>query len=312
MGFTSSIFLFVLLPVSIILYFCASLTKNERVIRTTLLLLSFLFCLWHGTRPTVLLIIIVTLTYLAGNTIYYARKDNLSVAKMWLIISCLFAVFYLFLSKYLGFCIKQLNLLFSLEFSLPPYLIIIGISFVTFEIISYLTDIYRGLAEPGTIDELFLFLMFFPKLISGPIVLWRDFSINVPVKQYEWTRIAQGIERIVIGYAKKAILADTFGMHIQLIQSGMDHAGVDTATIWLRSILYFFQIYYDFSGYSDIAIGLSQVFGIEIEENFNYPYLSLSITEFWRRWHISLGTWFREYVYILWAVTEKEMFMCIC
>lgn len=146
--------------------------------------------------------------------------------------------------------------------------------------------------------ETFTFLSLFPKLVSGPIVLWRDFRPQLINRETNFEKASQGINRIIIGFAKKAILADTFGARIHLIENDMLTSSVDTQTMWLRSILYFFQIYYDFSGYSDIAIGLCEIFGFSIKNNFNYPYISTSVSEFWRRWHISLGSWFREYVYI--------------
>lgn len=143
-----------------------------------------------------------------------------------------------------------------------------------------------------------MFLSLFPKVISGPIVLWRDFQPQLAQRpEPDADDAAEGLRRIIIGYSKKAILADTFGAQIARIDGVLLAGGVDTPTMWLRALLYFFQLYYDFSGYSDIAIGLCRVFGFSIKENFNFPYISTSITEFWRRWHISLGSWFREYVY---------------
>lgn len=143
-----------------------------------------------------------------------------------------------------------------------------------------------------------MFLSLFPKLVSGPIVLWKDFQSQIIKREITFEKISSGINRVIIGFAKKAIIADTFGTQIHLINDEIASFGVDTPTMWLRSILYFFQLYYDFSGYSDIAIGLCQIFGFSLKENFNYPYISTSVSEFWRRWHVSLGSWFREYVYI--------------
>lgn len=174
----------------------------------------------------------------------------------------------------------------------------IGISFVTFEAISYLVDIYRKDAEPGSLLDVFTFLSFFPKLVSGPIILWKDFSRQLPERTVELAAVTNGIDRIIIGLAKKVIIADYFGERISAINSGIAVSGFDAPTMWLRALLYFFEIYYDFAGYSDIAIGLCQIFGFSVKENFNSPYISASISEFWRRWHISLGSWFREYIYI--------------
>ena len=167
-----------------------------------------------------------------------------------------------------------------------------GISFITFSAISYLADIYMGKDKAGNLIDCVLYLVFFPKVVSGPIILWRDFSKQIPTRQISLNSITNGVNRIMIGFAKKLIFADTFGACIASAASA-----IDVPTAWGIALLYMIQIYYDFSGYSDIAIGLASMLGYTFYDNFNFPYLSLSITEFWRRWHISLGTWFREYIY---------------
>lgn len=201
--------------------------------------------------------------------------------------------------KYIGLFATWINNLTDKNLiSLNTLAVPIGLSFAIFESISYVVDIYREDADAGCFLDCAIFLSLFPKLVSGPIVLWRDFKPQLGNRRASIDKISAGIDRIIIGYAKKAIIADTFGVQIALINSGIAGTGVDTATMWLRALLYFFQLYFDFSGYSDIAIGLSRIFGFDFKENFNYPYISKSITDFWRRWHISLGSWFREYVYI--------------
>lgn len=169
----------------------------------------------------------------------------------------------------------------------------LGLSFLTFSAVSYLTDIYRGDAAQGSLMDCALYLTFFPKVVSGPIVLWKDFKPQIGERKTTLKAGIDGLNRIMIGFAKKIILADSFGACIA--QIGI--SGIDRITAAGTLVLYMLQIYYDFSGYSDIAIGLSKLFGFEVKENFNFPYRSKSISEFWRRWHISLGTWFREYVY---------------
>lgn len=168
----------------------------------------------------------------------------------------------------------------------------LGISFISFSAISYLSDIYLGKASAGGLIDCALYLTFFPKVVSGPIVLWRDYNEQIRDRRIRLSLVSDGINRIMIGFAKKLILADTFGSCIASISDS-----VDTPTVFGVSLLYMLQIYYDFSGYSDISIGLANMLGVSFKENFNFPYLSCSITEFWRRWHISLGTWFREYIY---------------
>ena len=153
------------------------------------------------------------------------------------------------------------------------------------------------MAKAGGFLDAALYMTFFPKIVSGPIVLWKDFSIELSARVFSEDRFVYGINRFIIGLGKKVLLADTFGSVVVNIQDQM-YYGIDIPTAWGCTLLYFLQIYYDFSGYSDMAIGLSSMFGFKLKENFSFPYLSTSITEFWRRWHISLGTWFREYVYI--------------
>jgi alginate O-acetyltransferase complex protein AlgI len=174
----------------------------------------------------------------------------------------------------------------------------VGITFFVLGAISYVMDIYMGKAMPGNITDVFVFTMLFPKSLCGPVILWRDFSRQVNKRRTGINRISFGIKRIIIGYAKKAIIADTFAAQISFIDIKMSVNSIDSASVWILGILYFFRIYYDFSGYSDIAIGLCSIFGFDIGENFDQPYLSESLTDFWRKWHISLGRWFREYIYI--------------
>ncbi len=170
----------------------------------------------------------------------------------------------------------------------------IGISFITFSAISYLADIRRGDADCKSLIDCALYLCFFPKVISGPIVLWKDFSPQCGAKKLTLDKAFEGVERIMTGFAKKLIIADTFGACIAKTAA----AAIDVPTAWGVNLLFMFQLYFDFSGYSDIAVGLGKLLGYEMKENFNFPYLSTSITDFWRRWHISLGTWFKEYIYI--------------
>ena len=173
----------------------------------------------------------------------------------------------------------------------------LGLSFIVFSGISYSIDVYSG-ESCGTPLDVFTYMFFFPKLISGPIVQWKEFSPQLNKRTFSVEQISVGIDYIIIGLAKKLIIADVFGAQISFINETAATTGIDIQTVWLRSLLFFFQLYYDFSGYSDIAIGLSRIFGFSIRQNFNYPYLSTSVSEFWRRWHISLGAWFRRYVYI--------------
>lgn len=210
-------------------------------------------------------------------------------------ILCVAALVY---SKYISFLTQTINQITNSSISFPDIAVTIGLSFTTFEVISYIIDIYRKDATPGNLLDVATFLLLFPKLVSGPIVLWKDFQPQLRVQCQTANDAIAGIDRIIIGYAKKAIIADSLGSQISLIDQEIASYGIDSPTMWLKALCYFFQIYYDFSGYSDIAIGMCKVMGFNLKENFNFPYTSTSVSEFWRKWHISLGTWFREYVYI--------------
>ena len=198
-------------------------------------------------------------------------------------------------SSYLLIWFKNAN---WTSLKIEKVLIPIGISFVIFQSISYTVDSFRKDAKDGSFLDCFVYLSFFPKLVSGPIVLWKDFQTQLKNRRSSLEQIEHGIERIIIGYSKKVIIADTLATQISLINAGIANGGVDLFSYWLKVFFFCIQLYYDFDGYSDIAIGLCNIFGFNIKENFNYPYLSTSVSEFWRRWHISLGSWFREYVYI--------------
>ena len=289
MSFGESFFLFAFMPITIIVYLLVDkLIHRDAVSNALLVLFSLAFYCWNGKETFWTFIQIVLMTYMAG---YMALK------KVSFPVICLTGV--LFFYKYASFLAIELNKWMGKEFiTLGTILTPLGISFVVFNGISYVVDIYRGDARPGSLLDCFTYLAFFPKLVSGPIVLWKDFYPQLKDHKASFEQVEYGIDRIIIGYAKKAIIADTFGSQISLITSRMAAGGVDIPSVWLRSLLYFFQLYFDFAGYSDIAIGLCSIFGFSIKENFNYPYLSKSISEFWRRWHISLGTWFREYIYI--------------
>lgn len=229
-----------------------------------------------------------------GNQRRILRFDKTKVAY---IIGLLLTLSALFYYKYFNFTIDNLNALFGLGMKDKTILAPLGISFITFSAISYLSDVFTGKAKPGSLIDCALYITFFPKVVSGPIVLWRDFVGEFPKRVISIDNCVDGVNRIIIGFAKKLILADMFGLYISEIERSGAY-GIDCPTAWLSALLYMLQIYYDFAGYSDIAIGLAKITGFDFKENFNFPYRSRSISEFWRRWHISLGTWFKEYVYI--------------
>ena len=323
MVFTTQIFLFVFLPICILAYFIVDRVehigkgvgdffKKIRVKDLTVIALSIGFYMWSCYNDGYRLLLYITTVYFLGLWIQTARKKGLyvDVKKQGVngeevlhrrvytsVVPCVLAVtslvVYLIYYRYSTEFIESWNKVFTVELGLQPMYTLLGISFITFSAISYLVDIYRGKADAGSWIDCALYMSFFPKIVSGPIVLWQDFQTQIKTRKSTLSFNVDGINRIIIGFAKKVILADTFGACIAEIGT----ANIDRVTAIGTLLLYMLQIYYDFAGYSDIAIGLSRLFGFDFKENFNFPYRSKSISEFWRRWHISLGTWFREYVY---------------
>ncbi len=283
MVFTTQIFLFVFFPLCMAAYMlvyglerCQGGRFLQKIRARDLILIVFSlgFYMWACFENVFRLLIYVGAVYLMALWVEMAKKNGrrrypLAVSAALLVICLVYCSYF--------------------SAAAAP----LGISFITFSAISYLVDIYRENGTAGSLIDCGLYLTFFPKVASGPIVLWKDFQPQIGSQRITLAGSVSGINRIMIGFAKKLILADSFGACLAEIGSN----GIDRVTAAGTLILYMLQIYYDFSGYSDIAIGLSWLFGFEVKENFNFPYRSCSISEFWRRWHISLGTWFREYVY---------------
>lgn len=201
--------------------------------------------------------------------------------------------------KYAGFVVSLLNRIVHHEImSVPQIALPIGISFFTFQAISYIVDVYRKDTEYSkSVVNVALYIAFFSQLIAGPIVKYRDINQQIEKRQANWVKVSNGFRRFIYGLAKKVLVSNVLGLCVDTIYSN-DLSFIDYKVAWIGALAYTFQIYYDFSGYSDMAIGLGKMFGFDILENFDYPYVSKSISEFWRRWHISLGSWFREYLYI--------------
>ncbi len=223
---------------------------------------------------------------------------SLKAKKIILIAGVAGNIAFFFYFKLLSSFVSLFNSLFHAGFSLDRIVIPIGFSFILFQCISYLLDIWHGKAKPNkNILEFALYVVFFPKLMQGPIVKYQDMQPYLSNRHAGFQDVVQGLERFIVGLAKKVLLADSLGSTVSAIFA-QTHAAMDPATAWLGSILFTIQIYLDFSGYSDMAIGTARCFGFRFAENFDFPYSSASISEFWRRWHISLGAWFREYLYI--------------
>lgn len=318
MLFTTQIFLFVFFPLAIMGYMFTNailsikglrLLPNIRLLNQLFLIgSSFVFYMWSSFDNVFRLFFYIVVVYVMGVWIATSRAKGLyltlyqsptnqkrlylSFFPLW--IGIILVTFPLIYFNYSNFLIQSWNSLFGDQLPFKSLLAPLGISFITFSSISYLTDIYRGQATAGSFLDCLLYLSFFPKVISGPTILWKEFQGQIGQSRMSLTSITEGLNRIMIGFAKKVILADTFGACLAQISI---HS-MDQLTAFGTLLLYMLQIYYDFAGYSDIAIGLVKLFGFECKENFNFPYRSLSISEFWRRWHISLGTWFKEYIYI--------------
>ncbi len=291
MPFTSAGFLFFFLPITIVLYYLFNLTGKNQLNNLLLILFSLSFYMVSGLRTTVYLILFIIIIYFSGKILGYINTKR--TKKSFFILSLLFVVLTLSYYKYITFILE----LFQGGKGTFSLVVPLGLSFIMFEAISYIVDIYKGDTERGGLIDVFLFFTFFPKIASGPIVLWKDFSGQIYNRKVSVDLFFSGMNRVMIGFAKKSIIADSLGTVVQSINENTQ-LGIDSPTAFLGALCYFLQIYYDFSGYSDIAIGISRIFGFDLKENFNYPYTSTSIGEFWRRWHISLGSWFREYIYI--------------
>lgn len=293
MVFSSTIFIFAFLPIVLLAYYIL----GKKVRNYILLLASLFFYAWGGVEYLKILIVSIVINYIFGILIDKLR-DDIILKKIFLGIGIFLNLALLFYYKYYDFFIKNVNLTFNTEFPLKYIVLPIGISFFTFQGMSYIIDIYR---KDGKVNKnpfsVALYISFFPQLVAGPIVKYKTVDDQIRNRKESIDNFSYGINRFVIGLAKKVIIADILAAMADNIFTQY-YSGIDTPTAWIGAICYTFQIYYDFSGYSDMAIGLGYMFGFKFMENFNYPYISKSITEFWRRWHISLSTWFKEYLYI--------------
>ena len=296
MLFSSFSFLFYFLPVLLGVYYLVP----KRYRNSILLIFSFIFYAWGGVSFSIILIASIIFNFLFAKQL---EKKN-SHQKKWLLIGLTFNILIIVSFKYLNFFITNLNWVKELinEDTTPIRLLKIvlpvGISFFTFQQMSMLWDIYRQeKVEKITFLNTALYISFFPQLIAGPIVRYNDIIDQLKQRNESIQQFKVGVQRFIIGLSKKILLANTCGEIADTIIN-TDVNFIDSPTAWLGIIAYTFQIYFDFSGYSDMAIGLGKMFGFDILENFNLPYISKSITEFWRRWHISLSSWFKDYVYI--------------
>ena len=296
MVFSSTVFLFLFLPLVLLIYY--NPWYRRRTFRNHFLLLtSLFFYAWGEPIFVFLMIFSVIFGWYIGLHVGESSQLSKSQRKKWLIAGCSFHIGLLFIFKYMTFTAQQLGLLLSQDFSAVHIALPIGISFFTFQLLSYLFDIYYGKAEAqSSVLDVGLYIALFPQLIAGPIVRYDLIEKQIQHRQENMNDIADGMMRFIYGLGKKVLIAN----YAAQIADDIFDSGVplSVTTAWLGVLAYTIQIYFDFSGYSDMAIGLGRMFGFHFAENFNYPYISRSATEFWRRWHISLGSWFRDYVYI--------------
>ena len=293
MLFSSIVFLFTFLPAVMILYYLLPVRFRNVI----LLLASLVFYAWGEPVYLFLMLLSILFNYFSGLDIARNLQDK-RAAKRSLVFNLIINLAVLGFFKYEGFVLDTLNGILPVHISYHALPLPIGISFYTFQILSYIIDVYRGNVKVQTnLPNFALYVTMFPQLIAGPIVQYADVDEQLASREISRTKFGEGSMYFIRGLAKKVLLANTSGMIFTEV-SGLAKDNIAVMTAWLGAFAYMFQIYFDFSGYSDMAIGLGKMFGFEFNMNFNYPYVSKSITEFWRRWHISLSSWFRDYVYI--------------
>ena len=291
MLFSSIPFLYYFLPLTLLCYFLAPRCAKNAV----LLLFSLIFYAWGEPKYVLFMVASILQGYLFGRLVEkyrnYPRRS-----KLFLTVSVLFSLLLLGYCKYADFFIRSFNAVTGLSVPLLRVALPIGISFYTFQILSYVVDVYRGtVAAQRNLIDLGTYIAMFPQLIAGPIVRYADIEPQLKERRSTPDMIAAGAQRFVLGLAKKVLIANVLYQLITVYKSTTQPSVLYS---WMYAAAYMLHIYFDFSGYSDMAIGLGKIFGFHFAENFNYPYISRSATEFWRRWHMSLGSWFRDYVYI--------------
>ena len=288
MVFSSIPFLYYFLPAVLAVYFLTPRKGKNAV----LLLASLIFYGWGELRLLPLMAFTILLCYVCGLGIERSRKRK----KRWLLASIVISVGLLGVFKYADFFIGSLNAVTGLKIPLLHLALPVGISFYTFQCLSYTIDVYRGsVPAQKNLINFGAYVALFPQLIAGPIVRYADIARELEHREHSWENAAVGLRRFLVGLGKKVILADNFALLIQLFRQSGEKS---VLFYWMYAVAFTLNIYFDFSGYSDMAIGLGRMLGFRFLENFNYPFLADSITDFWRRWHISMGTWFRDYVYI--------------
>lgn len=307
MVFSSMIFLWRFLPIVLIgyyiIYFWAK-KKTNLFCNILLLVASLIFYSWDDVENLLVLLLMITINYLFG-----IMLDTISrYRRLALIVVISFNIGQLFQYKYIDMFIELANRVVGTDIGATGNSLPIGLSFFTFQVMSYIIDVYKGdVKAQKNWYKLALYISFFPQLIAGPIVKYRDICEQIDNRKCTVDEFSYGVKRFIYGLGKKVIISNMMGRVVDSIM-GMDIDGIGTSLAWCVALCYTVQIYFDFSGYSDMAIGLGKMFGFSFMENFHFPYISRSIQEFWRRWHISLSTWFKEYLYIPLGGNRKGKF----
>ena len=304
MLFSSVTFLYYFLPAVLAVYFLAPRELKNAVLLTA----SLLFYGWGEPKFVLLMLLTVGIFYGCGLAIGCSRGQGWK--KFWLGLSVAVGVGLLAVFKYADFFIGSLSAATGLSLPLLKLALPIGISFYTFQCLSYAVDVYRGTVEAQKDPIAFAtYVAMFPQLIAGPIVRYADIAPELHERRHSWQDFALGLRRFLVGLGKKVLLADNFALLIQIFRESGDGS---VLFYWMYAAAFMLNIYFDFSGYSDMAIGLGRIFGFHFSENFDYPYLAKSVTEFWRRWHMSLGQWFRDYVYIPLGGNRVKKWRWVC
>lgn len=294
MVFSSTTFLFLFLPTVLILYY-NPIFKSPGFRNAILIISSIFFYAWGEPFFVVLMLLSIMLNWLFGLGVAKYKDSDKGKAKVFIALSVFVNLGMMYVFKYLTFTLKNINLIFNSNLDTLNIALPIGISFFTFQAMSYVIDVYRG---SGNVQKnpfnVALYISFFPQLIAGPIVRYETIAEQINYRKENFDAFSDGVYRFMLGFCKKVLIANNVASVADEIFA---YSEMSVSTAWIGAIAYTLQIFFDFSGYSEMAIGLGKMFGFDFLENFDYPYISKSVSEFWRRWHISLGTWFRDYVY---------------
>lgn len=295
MLFSSVVFIYLFLPIVLFGYYIV-FKKSRKLQNIFLLISSLFFYAWGEAVFVIVMISSIMINWLLGYLVNKYKSDN-KKCRLIIAVTVVLNLSVMFIFKYLMFTVQSINSAFGSSFFVPNIILPIGISFFTFQAMSYVFDVHKGHGEAQRNPiNVGLYVAFFPQLIAGPIVRYETIAQQINDRKETLDDFSKGFCRFVVGFSKKVLLANTMAL-IADTAFDMPSNELTVAMSWLGAFAYAFQIFFDFSGYSDMAIGLGHMFGFSFLENFNYPYISKSISEFWRRWHISLGTWFRDYVY---------------